>query len=336
MLKILMIVKCALSKRFLTKLVNFGIVKIWKHLYLEVYMNIRLSTFFSLFFLVFCAPIICQELDYSRARINNFVPGIGRARPWLSIIVGFDKSVTSTYMDTFCNYVSAKLSPNIIGTIKRNAIEARASTGEILFKLKDQSITKQEFQRLIDEANSFLDPIEIKKRSDVQDKLKKEELEREIKARTEALKKQLEEDRLREEAANLRREKQRLLKEEERLRKESERKATEERQAIARAKSEEDRRMRAEQEQLRLHKLRDERLAEFAKYTAYERKEYQRLTLECSRIFEQVMAMGGSSSGSSASCGAIVQYLKNIGTPIAIRVLKDQVAAGRVPASYLS
>ena len=66
---------------------------------------------------------------------------------------------------------------------------------------------------------------------------------------------------------------------------------------------------------------------------AYEQKEYERLSLECSRIAEQFTAMGTSKS--SAFHSAIVQYLKKIGTPIAQRVLKDQVAAGRIPAYYL-
>lgn len=66
---------------------------------------------------------------------------------------------------------------------------------------------------------------------------------------------------------------------------------------------------------------------------AYEQKEYERLSTECSRIAEQFTAFGGSRS--SAFHSALVQYLKNIGTPIAQRVLKDQIAAGRIPASYL-
>ena len=66
---------------------------------------------------------------------------------------------------------------------------------------------------------------------------------------------------------------------------------------------------------------------------AYVQKEYERLSLECSRIAEQFTAMGTSKS--SAFHSAIVQYLKKIGTPIAEQVLKDQVAAGRIPAYYL-
>lgn len=65
-----------------------------------------------------------------------------------------------------------------------------------------------------------------------------------------------------------------------------------------------------------------------------ETAQYNQLSLECSRITERYTAMGASRS--SALPRAIFQYLKAIGTPISLKVLRDQVAAGRVPPSYLN
>lgn len=65
-----------------------------------------------------------------------------------------------------------------------------------------------------------------------------------------------------------------------------------------------------------------------------EQAEYNRLMHNCAEIAERFTAMGGSSSG-SALPGAIFNYLKSVGTPIALKVLKAQIKSGRCPVSYL-
>jgi hypothetical protein len=69
---------------------------------------------------------------------------------------------------------------------------------------------------------------------------------------------------------------------------------------------------------------------------SHEKAEYDRLMLECSKIVFYFSAMGNNSLRSPALANAIFQYLKNIGTPISLEVLKSQIKAGRVPASYLN
>ena len=68
---------------------------------------------------------------------------------------------------------------------------------------------------------------------------------------------------------------------------------------------------------------------------APDQAEYNRLSMECSNIVERFTAMGAALS-SPIIATTIFQYLKSIGTPISLRVLKDQIAAGRVPARYLN
>lgn len=62
--------------------------------------------------------------------------------------------------------------------------------------------------------------------------------------------------------------------------------------------------------------------------------EYRRLSLKCNKMVEEFTRLGGSLS-SPVIGSAIANYLKGIGTPVALRVLRDQVSAGRVPKSYL-
>lgn len=62
-----------------------------------------------------------------------------------------------------------------------------------------------------------------------------------------------------------------------------------------------------------------------------EQAEYNYLMENCTHIW---CTYGGGSC--SASYGAIFKYLKNIGTPTSLKVLKEQVAMGRVPACCLN
>jgi len=67
-----------------------------------------------------------------------------------------------------------------------------------------------------------------------------------------------------------------------------------------------------------------------------EQAEYNRLMQECDRIAERFTRMGSGAQRSSAFHGAIFSFLKNIGTPVSLRVLKAQIAMGRVPAHYIN
>ncbi len=65
-----------------------------------------------------------------------------------------------------------------------------------------------------------------------------------------------------------------------------------------------------------------------------EQVEYNILSQGCNDIMWQFTLMNATKS--SALPVAIFQYLKGVGTPTALLVLKHQVQAGRVPASYLN
>ena len=65
-----------------------------------------------------------------------------------------------------------------------------------------------------------------------------------------------------------------------------------------------------------------------------EQIEYNNLSQQCNQIAEYFTAMGGGHS--SAYSTAIFDYLKKVGTPTSLEVLKSQVSAGRVPANYLN
>ena len=65
-----------------------------------------------------------------------------------------------------------------------------------------------------------------------------------------------------------------------------------------------------------------------------EQKEYERISAECSRITEYYVGMGALRSSSYPN--AIFQYLKNIGTPASLRVLKEYINRGLLPKSFLN
>ena len=137
-------------------------------------------------------PSFKNTCDYPRAYISTFVPGTGQSRAWLSVIVGFDKPIPNDLFEKYFQYISCKLNSKIFGTIKRG--------DTILFKLQDRSITQEEFQRYVDEANSsypeFKTPKEIAEQKAAE--IARKEKEAKV-AQEGAYKKQAEEARLRKE-----------------------------------------------------------------------------------------------------------------------------------------
>lgn len=65
-----------------------------------------------------------------------------------------------------------------------------------------------------------------------------------------------------------------------------------------------------------------------------EQAERDKIMLEIARINEYFTAMGaGSCSGRT---GAIIQYLKSVGTPVAYKICQEMVASGQLPKSALN
>lgn len=155
-----------------------------------------------------CNTNCCNNTSY--AYIEKFVPGWG-VRSWLSVIICFRTKPTEDYLDNFIKYLKNSLQAQLITILKRD--------NEILFKLKEGSITQNEFQAKLDDANAFFDPIETKKR---EEKIAQQQQEK------------AEQERLRKEAARLAEEKR---KEEERLKREAEEKHKIEQAKINREKA---------------------------------------------------------------------------------------------------
>jgi hypothetical protein len=153
------------------------------------------------------------EDDRSRVSIGYYAPGTGKSRPWLSVIVKFDGKPSAEEYNNYYEYISARLSDKLIGTDKRS--------DSILFKLKERSVTNPEFQKIINEANLFFDPVEVKKREDTRLRLEKEKEAKEA-----------------EEKAAAEREMSRKA-DEARLKREAEEKAKEEQKIIAKKRAEE-------------------------------------------------------------------------------------------------
>jgi hypothetical protein len=113
-------------------------------------------------------PSFRDKVNYPRAYISSFVAGGGNARPWLSVIIkfDFDKQLSSEWIEKYHKYINSELASISIGTIKGD--------NEILFKLREQSISLKCFQQCINDANLLLDPkVESLRLLEVQDNLKR-------------------------------------------------------------------------------------------------------------------------------------------------------------------
>jgi len=70
-----------------------------------------------------------------------------------------------------------------------------------------------------------------------------------------------------------------------------------------------------------------------------EQAEYDFLIQECLKISNYYYSLSNGNEALSSLMprigGAIFQYLKKVGTPVSLRVLKEKVAEGTVPAYYL-
>ena len=59
------------------------------------------------------------------------------------------------------------------------------------------------------------------------------------------------------------------------------------------------------------------------------------IMLEIARINEYFAAIGGDTRNCSGRTGAIIQYLKSVGTPVAYKICQEMVASGQLPKSAL-
>ena len=65
-----------------------------------------------------------------------------------------------------------------------------------------------------------------------------------------------------------------------------------------------------------------------------EQAEYNAIQMQIAQVNEQFTALGGYNS--SARQAAIFQLLKNIGTPVTYKILKELVESGELSGSYLN
>lgn len=115
---------------------------------------------YFLILLIFNAGVLYgAEAGPFRIILDQYVLGIGRTRPWLSVTIVFSQKVSPEFYEKAFSLLQEKLKPNLTGSIKRD--------NNILFKLVDKSLTKEAIQIIVDEANKELSQPLVKIKEDI-------------------------------------------------------------------------------------------------------------------------------------------------------------------------
>ena len=258
-------------------------------------------------------------------------PGVSHQKRPLPIYVriDFDQNVTEEFATKFFQFLTKSLNPS---RRVKNINVPRSRQGDFSITIQP-SVTKEHLQDLIDKANRHFDP-EFKTPQELAAIEAEAKLQKEIATRLaaeNALKKQLEEERLKIEAEKRAEEERRIIAAKEFAKDEEERKAI-----AAKERAKEEAQLKAEQARLAVEHAAFIVAIEKTgwKQVSAEEQEIEIIMRDIAQIKEFFTA--NNASKSSALSLSIFEYLKKIGTSASFKVLKMLAENGDIPQHFLN